>query len=160
MGGNPTNLGNALWRLGEREKGTARLEEAVAVFRGALEELTRERVPLEWAKTQAGLGNVFRRLGEGKRHYTVGRGCRRLARALAVFEATPASFHVSETRKDLAVAERLLADRRYAKAHTLAHYHRDATGEVIGNVMSEGILMLDPPGLSFDVGQVFEGLRD
>lgn len=47
-----------------------------------------------------------------------------------------------------------------AKAHTLTHYHRDATGEVIGNVISEGILMLDPPGLSFDVGQVFEGLRD
>jgi hypothetical protein len=35
------NLGGALTRLGEREGGTARLEEAVATFRAALEELTR-----------------------------------------------------------------------------------------------------------------------
>ena len=32
------NLGNALWRLGERESGTARLEEAVAAYRAALTE--------------------------------------------------------------------------------------------------------------------------
>ncbi len=32
------NLGNALWTLGEREPGTARLEEAVAAYRAALEE--------------------------------------------------------------------------------------------------------------------------
>ena len=32
-----TNLGNALLMLGERESGTARLEEAVAVYNDALE---------------------------------------------------------------------------------------------------------------------------
>ena len=32
------NLGNALRTLGEREAGTARLEEAVAAYRAALEE--------------------------------------------------------------------------------------------------------------------------
>jgi hypothetical protein len=35
------NLGIALWTLGERENGTARLEQAVVAFRAALEELTR-----------------------------------------------------------------------------------------------------------------------
>ena len=40
------NLGNALQTLGERESGTARLEEAVAAYRAALEERTRARVPL------------------------------------------------------------------------------------------------------------------
>jgi hypothetical protein len=35
------NLANALSRLGERESGTARLEEAVAVYRDALKERTR-----------------------------------------------------------------------------------------------------------------------
>jgi hypothetical protein len=40
------NLGNALRMLGERESGTARLEEAVAAFRAAQEEWTRDRVPL------------------------------------------------------------------------------------------------------------------
>jgi hypothetical protein len=47
------NLGNALAGLGERESGTARLEEAVRAHRAALEERTRERVPLEWAMTQS-----------------------------------------------------------------------------------------------------------
>jgi tetratricopeptide (TPR) repeat protein len=37
------NLGNALWRLGERERGTGKLEEAVAAYREALKEHTRER---------------------------------------------------------------------------------------------------------------------
>jgi Tetratricopeptide repeat len=39
------NLGNALSTLGARESGTARLEEAVAAFRAALEEWTREAAP-------------------------------------------------------------------------------------------------------------------
>src|SRR5215467_1459156 len=51
-------LGNALWRLGDRESGTGRLEEAVAAIRDALMEYTRERAPLEWALTQVGLGNA------------------------------------------------------------------------------------------------------
>jgi len=49
------NLGTALFRLGERESGTARLEEAVAAYRAALEEQTRDRVPLAWATTRNNL---------------------------------------------------------------------------------------------------------
>ena len=45
------NLGAALWELGRRERGRERLEEAVSAYRLALEELTRERVPLDWAKS-------------------------------------------------------------------------------------------------------------
>ena len=41
------NLGSALFRLGERESGMARLEEAVDAYRAALQEMTRERVPLD-----------------------------------------------------------------------------------------------------------------
>ena len=50
------NLGNALEVLGERESGTAHLEQAVAAYRLALQERTRERVPLDWADTQFDLG--------------------------------------------------------------------------------------------------------
>ena len=50
--------------LGERESGTARLEEAVAAYRDALKERTRERVPLDWAMTQNNLGSALLRLGE------------------------------------------------------------------------------------------------
>jgi hypothetical protein len=40
------------------------LTEAVAAYRAALEERTRERVPLDWAMTQNNLGNALLRLGE------------------------------------------------------------------------------------------------
>lgn len=53
------NLGIALSTLGARESGMARLEEAVAAFRAALEELTRDRVPLNWAVTQVNLAQAL-----------------------------------------------------------------------------------------------------
>ncbi|MEL6818788.1 MAG: tetratricopeptide repeat protein, partial [Pseudomonadota bacterium] len=58
------NLGNALQILGQRESGTERLEEAVTAYRAALEERTRDRVPLEWAATQNNLGNALQTLGQ------------------------------------------------------------------------------------------------
>jgi tetratricopeptide (TPR) repeat protein len=64
LGGACNWLGNALARLGERESGTARLEEAVQVYRAALQEYTQERVPLGWAMTQNNLGNALGSLGE------------------------------------------------------------------------------------------------
>jgi hypothetical protein len=55
--------------LGERESGTARLEEAVTAYREALQENTRERVPLDWAQTQENLALVdrvlFAKTGKG-----------------------------------------------------------------------------------------------
>ena len=41
-------LGNVLRNLGERETGTARLEEAVAAYRAALEVRTRDALPIYW----------------------------------------------------------------------------------------------------------------
>ena len=73
------NLGAALATLGERESGTARLEEAVAAYREALKENTRERVPLEWAMTQMNLGNALKRLGERES------GTARLEEAVAAY---------------------------------------------------------------------------
>ena len=58
------DLGIALSRLGERESGTGKLAEAVAAYREALKEYTRERVPLDWATTQNNLGNALKTLGE------------------------------------------------------------------------------------------------
>ena len=49
---------------GERESGTTPLEEAVEAYRAALQKLTRERVPLQWAMTQNNLGLAFQSLGE------------------------------------------------------------------------------------------------
>ena len=55
------NLGIALETLGERESGTARLEEAVGAFRAALQEITRERVPFGWAGRRTISATLFGR---------------------------------------------------------------------------------------------------
>ena len=68
-------------RLGERESGTARLEEAVAAYRAALLERTRERVPLYWATTQNNLANALSSLGERES------GTARLEEAVAAYRA-------------------------------------------------------------------------
>lgn len=57
------NLGIALQTLGQREPGTARLEDALNAHRAALQERQRDRVPLDWARTQNNLGNTLATLG-------------------------------------------------------------------------------------------------
>src|SRR3954470_11528092 len=42
------NLGNTLSILGQLERNTERVEEAIEAYRAALEEYTRERAPLQW----------------------------------------------------------------------------------------------------------------
>jgi tetratricopeptide (TPR) repeat protein len=61
------SLGNALAKLGEPERGTARLEEAVSAYREALEAMldyARASAPLDWAAIQMNLGNALEKLGE------------------------------------------------------------------------------------------------
>jgi hypothetical protein len=58
------NLGNALCALGLLESGTARLEEAVAAYHDALQEFTRARVPLDWAKSTGNQGVALTLLAE------------------------------------------------------------------------------------------------
>jgi hypothetical protein len=58
------DLGLVLWRLGERESGTAKLEEAVTAYREALKERTRERVPLQWAMSFGNEGITLMHLAE------------------------------------------------------------------------------------------------
>jgi tetratricopeptide (TPR) repeat protein len=58
------SLGRALLVLGEREAGTAKLEEARVAFREALKEIPRERMPLDWATGKNNLGLVLHSLGE------------------------------------------------------------------------------------------------
>jgi tetratricopeptide (TPR) repeat protein len=65
--GTQNNLGLALKSLGERESGTARLEQAVAAYDEALKEYTRERAPLQWASSQHGLATTLAALAERRK---------------------------------------------------------------------------------------------
>ena len=56
------NLGNALEKLGEREDGTDRLEQAIVAYRAALD--AQISAPLDWAMTRNSLGTALERLGE------------------------------------------------------------------------------------------------
>jgi tetratricopeptide (TPR) repeat protein len=66
---------------GREHPDSAALEEAVAAYRTALEEWTRDRVPLDWAMTQMNLGNTLGKLGEREN------GTGRLEEAVAAFRA-------------------------------------------------------------------------
>jgi tetratricopeptide (TPR) repeat protein len=50
--------------LAKRETGTARLEAALAAFRAALTERTRERMPIQWARSTANEGDALLVLAE------------------------------------------------------------------------------------------------
>ncbi|HEY8006337.1 MAG TPA: hypothetical protein VIE66_05930 [Methylocella sp.] len=58
------HLGEALLLLGESQKDTAALQEAVEVYLAALEEWTFERAPADWTKAQINLSNALQLLGE------------------------------------------------------------------------------------------------
>lgn len=72
-------LGTTLTRLGERERGPERLQEAVDAYHAALAESPPERVPLKWAMTQNNLGNALARLAERES------GTARLAQAIRAY---------------------------------------------------------------------------
>jgi len=67
------------YAIGEQSGDAAALEQAVAAFREALKEYTRERVPLDWAGTQNNLGSALQSLGKRER------GTERLEQAVAAF---------------------------------------------------------------------------
>ena len=111
-------LGVALRTLGERETGTARLEEAVAALREALKEGTRERTPREWAATQNDLGRALCRLGEREG------GTTRFEEAIAACrealqERTRARMPLAwaATQSNLGNALRTLGERENGTAH-------------------------------------------
>ena len=105
-------LGAALAVLGERERGTECLEQAVTAYTEALKERTRERVPLDWASTQSNLGAALTTLGERER------GTERLKQAVTAFtealkertrERVPLDW--ASTRSNLGAALTILGKR-------------------------------------------------
>ena len=111
------DLGIALETLGERESGTGKLEEAVAAYREALKEMTRERAPLDWAVTQINLGNALqdaRRAGERDRQARG--GGRGLSRGAEGKDARARAAHWATTQNNLGAALERLGERESGTA--------------------------------------------
>jgi tetratricopeptide (TPR) repeat protein len=91
---------------GEREGGTARLEEAVAAFRAALQVHTREQAPLRWAATQNGLGYALTSLGQAL--MSLGKwedGTAILEASVAAFQASLEEYRVAGATDGIEMAE-------------------------------------------------------
>ena len=69
------------YERGEQRGANAALLVTIAAYRAALEEWTRERVPLDWATTQNNLGNALSTLGQRES------GTARLEEAVAAYRA-------------------------------------------------------------------------
>jgi exonuclease VII small subunit len=88
------------------------LEEAVEVYRAALEEYTRERVPLDWALIQNNLGTALQTLGARES------GTARLEEAIAAYrnaydlyrEAGYTQYN-DDLEEAIAAVEQLIAER-------------------------------------------------
>ena len=128
--------GTALQALGSRERGPERLEQAVAAYTDALKVYTRERVPLDWARTQNNLGTALVTLGERES------GPERLEQAVAAYtdalkvytrERVPLDWAM--TRNNLGTALQTLGSREsgperleqavHAYTETLKEYTRE-----------------------------------
>jgi hypothetical protein len=84
MGGDQNNLAKALQSLGAHESGTARLEEAVEAYRAALQEITRERSPFQWALNVGGQGLAMMAIADRKNDAATAEQA--LAKIIAAYE--------------------------------------------------------------------------
>jgi len=123
-------LGDTLQTAAEKRNDPARLDEAVAVYREALNEWTRDADPETWAGLQNDLGTTLVRLAEQES------GTARLEEAIDAFRAALAGFesaadsdHIEMARENLALAEQSLANRqRQAKQPGGKAHAPDLTG--------------------------------
>jgi hypothetical protein len=98
--------------LGRRESGTAKLEEAVVVFSEALSEQTRERVPLDWARSLGNQGGALMLLAERRQDAAMAETA--LSQINTAFEtmrdgghAPNAAFYESQLPRARAIVARL-----------------------------------------------------
>jgi tetratricopeptide (TPR) repeat protein len=126
-GTHPTERGDylysqadALYRQGDEYGDNAALLDAIAAFRSAQREWTRDRVPLDWAKAQTYLGSALTRLGEresgtARLHEAI--SALRVALEVRTRELVPLDW--ARTQARVADALELLGERDEGTAHLL-----------------------------------------
>jgi len=97
------NLGNALWSLGLRQAGTARLEQAVAAYRSALVQSPRAKNPVKWAGRENNLALVLVEIGDRTDDPS------RFAESADALRTVAAIYATAHQPADVAMAENNLA---------------------------------------------------
>ena len=133
-------------------------EEAVAAYRAALEEHTRDRVALEWAATQTNLGNALASLGDHEP------GTARLNEAVAAYRAALEEYtrervplHWAMTQYNLAISLEAVAGRTgdaSAMAAAATSYRDaaeilEAAGHSSATAASEGVARTEAGAVEF-----------
>jgi len=103
-----------------RESSTPRLEQAITAYRAALEERTRERVPLDWAMTQNNLGIALQTLGARES------GTARLEQAITAYRAALEERTRERVPLDWATTQNNLGEALTALAKRLKDSERAA----------------------------------
>lgn len=102
-----------LGRLGFNASDENKLREAIDAFHQALQEYTRERLPIRWASTQQNLGlNVLALSQFSKDIATVEQSIQALRLALEVYEEAGAVHYAAGARASLAVAQTVLKQKQ------------------------------------------------
>ncbi len=111
-------LANALMVLGEQSGKKAPLEEAVATYREALKERTRDRMPQNWAATQNNLGIALRMLGERENSTSHLKGAVTAFReALKEYTRDGEPLYWAKTQNNLGNALLTLGERESGTSH-------------------------------------------
>ncbi len=117
------NLANAYYSRirGERAEN---LERAIAYYELALQVLTREQFPEQWATTQNNLGEAYRNRIRGERAENLEEAIRRYELALQVRtrEAFPVEWATTQNNLANAYAQRIRGERAENLERAIAHY--------------------------------------
>jgi hypothetical protein len=94
-------LSDALSTFGEQSGQNQPLEEAVTVYQEALQDYTRERLPLQWTGTQNNLGKPSKRWGSGRAaRFGSKRPSRLTGRPWPCSRRPQASYYIENTRRE------------------------------------------------------------
>ncbi|MCA3325491.1 MAG: tetratricopeptide repeat protein [Roseomonas sp.] len=105
-------LGGALISLGLRQTDTGLLEQAITVFRSAIEEYTRESAPENWAGTYNNLGKALSWLGEREADTAkLNEAIAAYHAALEVFTRQHSPLYWAMTQNNLGITLRVLGER-------------------------------------------------
>jgi CHAT domain-containing protein/tetratricopeptide (TPR) repeat protein len=120
-----SNLANA-YRERVRRNRANTVEQAIEHYGRALETLTREALPFDWALTQANIANAYRERIRGERADNIERAIAHYHQAFEVLTRAAFPFDWALTQANIANAyrERIRGERADNIERAIAHYHQ------------------------------------